>query len=329
MGLEIGRGITIDGEVNIQFEYPLIPTNLIAPTVTGNINRGSVLSTNTGSWQAVPDFITYQYQWQRGTSNIAGATGNTYLLANIDVGSTIRSSVIATNVIGTNIAYSANTAPILPALPNAPTSVVATSLNSTSASVTWVAPTDNGGGTITSYTIVATSIGRPTIITSVAGPTSGTITGLVTGGLYEISVAAVNAAGTGAYGSANGIYIIPAVGESYGGGIVISATSLGATVAAQSAGISFGNYSASVTFCQNLVLNGYSDWFMPNQTQLNSAYSARSYLGTTPSGEYWSSTVVPAVSPTSYYTLSFPGGLTSVRNTTFTCYVRAIRGASY
>ncbi len=42
--------------------------------------------------------------------------------------------------------------------------------------------------------------------------------------------------------------------------------------------------------CENLVSNGYSDWFLPNKEQLRAMYNIRSAVGCFVDDGYWSST---------------------------------------
>lgn len=332
MGLYIGNGITIDGAVNIQFEYAKAPTNVDIPVVTGNVVRGNTLLTTTGNWIGVPNDFIYTYQWQRNNSNVSGATTSSYVLGNADVGQTIRSSVMATTATGSNIAYSLNSI-ILPELSTAPRNVVATSFNSTTARVTWDAPIDNGGGTILGYLITATRQDVPgTVTTTVAGPLSGNITGLVTGGLYRITVQVVNASGAGAVGTAGiDIYIIPAIGEFYGGGYVIEAYNNSAVIASpHPAGTgSPRTWSNANSFCNALILNGYTDWVMPSRTNMVSMANNASKIGGYSSGEHWTNTAVPGFPAGYYYTVTMPTGTVTARDGTETHYVRAVRTAFY
>lgn len=92
--------------------------------------------------------------------------------------------------------------------PNAPTGVTASQASSTSASITFVAPTDIGGGAITSYTVV--SSGGQTA-TGASSPI--TVTGLTTGVAYTFVVYANNAFGNSAASAASNSFTPVAQGQ--------------------------------------------------------------------------------------------------------------------
>jgi peptidoglycan/xylan/chitin deacetylase (PgdA/CDA1 family) len=107
-------------------------------------------------------------------------------------------TVRATNSIGTGPA-SAPSAPVTPATvtgatvpgaPGTPTGVA----GDRRVSVSWTAPTSDGGSPITGYTVTA-SPGGATCSTS--GPLSCTVTGLTNGTAYTFTVRATNSIGTG------------------------------------------------------------------------------------------------------------------------------------
>jgi hypothetical protein len=93
---------------------PIVPANVVAPSITGQTTDGRTLSATAGKWSGTGP--TFSYQWQlcqaagSPCGDIAGALGSTYTLTSADVGSTIRVSVTGTNVSGSSPAVSATTA---------------------------------------------------------------------------------------------------------------------------------------------------------------------------------------------------------------------------
>lgn len=82
-----------------------VPTNTIAPTLSGKTAIGSKLTTDPGGWQNQP--TTYAYRWERCTSAngtgctvISGRTASTYTTTAADSGAFIRVGVTATNANG-------------------------------------------------------------------------------------------------------------------------------------------------------------------------------------------------------------------------------------
>ena len=83
--------------------------------------------------------------------------------------------------------------------PGAPTGVTANPGNG-SATVSWTAPSSNGGSAITSYTVtpfIGTTAQTPTTVTGSPPATSATVTGLTNGTSYTFTVSATNAVGAG------------------------------------------------------------------------------------------------------------------------------------
>jgi len=87
------------------------------PTIDGTTQVGSNLTATRGTWTGT-DPITFTYQWRRCNAggnacvNIAGATGQTYLLRPGDAGHRLRVRVTGRNADGSNQATSAATAVI-------------------------------------------------------------------------------------------------------------------------------------------------------------------------------------------------------------------------
>ena len=82
-----------------------------------------------------------------------------------------------------------------PSLPSAPTSVTATAYDSM-VTVSWSAPTSDGGAPITGYLVSSPSIPGGPNCTATGSQTSCNVTGLTNGTSYTFSVTATNSAGT-------------------------------------------------------------------------------------------------------------------------------------
>jgi hypothetical protein len=101
------------------------PSLVSAPSVSGSAVVGSSLTTDAGSWSGVA--LKLAYQWQRCDSsgaacgNVRGATGSSFGLASVDVGSTLRVLVTASNKNGSASALSGPSAVVAPAAVTAPT----------------------------------------------------------------------------------------------------------------------------------------------------------------------------------------------------------------
>jgi glucose/arabinose dehydrogenase len=81
-----------------------VPVNTSPPVVSGSAVQGQVLSSSAGSWSNSP--TSFAYQWLRcdssggGCVQVAGATSSSYTVVAADVGSTLRSRVVASNGSG-------------------------------------------------------------------------------------------------------------------------------------------------------------------------------------------------------------------------------------
>jgi hypothetical protein len=176
------------------------PLNTVAPVVTGTATVGQTLSTTNGTWTGTPT-IVFTYQWQRNEVNISSATSSTYILVDADAENPIRCVVTGTNSAGTNLANSNATSNVSAIAPGAPTIGTATAIT-TSATVTFTAPVNNGGSTILSYTATSSPGGLTGTVTQ-AGSGTITVSGLTIGTSYTFTVTATNIIGTGSSSSAS------------------------------------------------------------------------------------------------------------------------------
>lgn len=86
-----------------------IPTNTVAPSITGIAKVGQVVSCSTGTWSGIP---TYTFQWYRDEAVISDAINSDYILVTDDIGANISCIVTATNFIGSATADSNIIVPI-------------------------------------------------------------------------------------------------------------------------------------------------------------------------------------------------------------------------
>ena len=121
------------------------------PTVAGT---STLTLASPGSWTGSP---TFAEQWLRCDVNgancapIAGQTGTAYAPGTADQGSTIRVAVTGTNPGGASVATSEAVA-VGAGLPGAPTNASAVAGNG-QVTVSFTAPSANGGSPISSYTV--------------------------------------------------------------------------------------------------------------------------------------------------------------------------------
>ncbi len=95
-----------------------LPITTSPVTVTGSASVGAELTATTGTWEpgvAVDpeQTIDLTYQWRRGSTNIAGATSDTYTVSSADLGKKLSVRVTGTSVgYATTTVTSANTASV-------------------------------------------------------------------------------------------------------------------------------------------------------------------------------------------------------------------------
>ncbi len=127
-------------------------------------------------------------------------------------------------------------------VPGAPTGVSATAGDS-QAVVSWTAPATNGGASITTYTVTA-STGQTCTANGSPAPTTCTVTGLANGTPVTITVTATNSAGTGAASSTSAAVTPASSGGGGSGGGSTPATPTATPGASASATSSTGTSSA-------------------------------------------------------------------------------------
>lgn len=223
----------------------------------------------------------------------------------------------------------------------APTSLSALGL-AASAKVSFTPPSDNGGSSVT-----YTAISSPGGVTATGSASPITVTGLTNGTTYTFTVTSTNVSGTSQSSSpSNSVTPTAApsyIGQPYGGGyyagkiavngggiathyLIVSPKATGELAAdwgplevttgitsvidgpTNSAALSaLGTSYEAARFCENLVIGGYSDWYLPAKNELEVLYY---FLKPTTDNNHTASGANPnAVSPepiNTNYTVSSP-----------------------
>jgi hypothetical protein len=81
-----------------------------------------------------------------------------------------------------------------------------------------------------------------------------------------------------------------------------------------------GSYAAKL--CYDLILNGYSDWYLPSKDELNKLFLNQATIGIQNSNTYWSSS---EYATDAAFTQNFSSGVQSFSYKGYSYYVRAIR----
>jgi hypothetical protein len=163
---------------------PVVPGR---PSVSATPADGAI----TANWSAQDggSAITgYTVTLTPGGTNFQ-TTQTTAQLTGLTNGTSYTVSVTATNSVGTSAAGTATATPRT--VPGAPTAVTAVA-GIRQATVSWTAPSSNGGSALTQYLVTGT-----TGVTTTTGATSVTFGGLPTDTTLAFTVVAVNAAGAG------------------------------------------------------------------------------------------------------------------------------------
>ena len=195
----IGTVISGNGQATVLFSAPSNDGGSTITSYTATSNPGGITGTVTQSGS--------------GSIIVTGLTNDTAYTF----------TVTATNAIGTSAASAASNTvtPVSPTVPDAPTSVIADAGDG-QATVSFTAPSNDGGSTITSYTATSNPGGITGTVTQ-SGSGSITVTGLTNDTAYTFTVTATNAIGTSAASAVSNSVTpvpVPTVGDFYQGGVV-------------------------------------------------------------------------------------------------------------
>lgn len=189
------------------------PTVPGAPTI-GTATAGAATATltwtapaNTGGSAITGYVVTPYVAGVAQTPQTFTSTATSESVTNLTNGTAYTFKVAATNGVGTGNQSAASNSVTPATVPGAPTGVSATASGTTNAAtVTWTAPSSNGGSAITGYVVTpyrnGTIAQTPQTFSSTA--TSESVTGLTQFDSYTFKVAAINAAGTGSQSTASG-----------------------------------------------------------------------------------------------------------------------------
>ena len=260
------------------------------------------------------------------TTDGAGAGSFSSNLTGLNAATVYYVRAFATNTIGTGygMAMSFTTLGQSPTV----TTLAATNINSTVATLNGSVNANFLSTDLTFEYGTTINYGNTIIATQspVTGNTntnvSANITGLIEGTTYHYRIVAVNSLGT-TYGSDMTFTAVYVIGENVNGGIIFyidgtgqhglvcaptdqstgilwywgSFTTTGATATVLGTGMAntntivasqpAGNYAAKL--CDDLVLGGYNNWYLPSKDELNLLYLNKAAIGDFATPAYWSS----------------------------------------
>ena len=211
---QVGRGTATTSAVVRPYAAAAAPTGLSAAVKapTNNVGSGQVVITWTDGDSGGLPITSHQVQisgdnssWSSTTPTITGTTATVSGLVN---GNTYYFQVRAVTGAGPG-AWSVSVGPVTPrnvtGAPAAPTLEVKTASNGVAATelkVTWALPSVTNGAAVVAYEVVVKA-GGVTVGYYAGVGTTNTFTGLATGTLHSVTVAALNAAGWSAASAAS------------------------------------------------------------------------------------------------------------------------------
>ncbi len=80
------------------------PINTVAPSVTGLLTVGAILTCSTGAWNNNP--VSFSYQWRRNGIAISTGKSSTFTIRQTDIGAGLSCEVRAANADGIGVTQS-------------------------------------------------------------------------------------------------------------------------------------------------------------------------------------------------------------------------------
>jgi fibronectin type 3 domain-containing protein len=196
-------------------------TSVVATAGNGQVSLTWVAPTDNGG-SAITGYHVERAVGSAGPwTRIATTATTSYVTTGLTNGTTYAFRILTTNSAGAGAA----TEPVLvtPATtPGAPTTV-ATVAGDGFVTLTWAAPSSNGGAIVTSYLIEQSTDGTTWTTAATTSARDFTVTGLANGTAYRFRVSAVNAAGIGASAQASAT-VTPSAKAASPAGVVATPT---------------------------------------------------------------------------------------------------------
>lgn len=180
--------------------YSSVPDSPTSVTATGGNAQATV------SFTAPDDngsaIVSYTVTSSPGNITATGSS-SPITITGLTNGITYTFTVVATNGVGNSTPSSASNSVVYVTVPGPPTYVVA-SIGNTQSNVYFIPPVNNGGSTITSYTVTSSPDG----ITATGSSSPITVTGLTNGTSYTFTVIATNSEGDSVPSSPSSTFVI-------------------------------------------------------------------------------------------------------------------------
>jgi Fibronectin type III domain/Putative Ig domain len=212
--LTLSAAIGAGTPVTQSFTLTVPVTSPYAPTI-GSVTGGNAQATvnfsgpsNNGGAAVTSYKVTATDNTSASGNQTKTGTASPITVTGLTNGDNYTFTVAAINSVGTGPASGSSAAVVPATVPDAP--VIGTaSAGNTQAAVTFSPPDTDGGSAITSYIATATDTDNPAGDQSQSGTSPITVSGLINGDSYTLSVTATNSVGTGA-ASASSNTVVPA-----------------------------------------------------------------------------------------------------------------------